>query len=79
MVIREEIDDFPDHQYDVLWQQKCWDILYILYFDADSGVFVQEISQESMGADLFQHYLAQIPNPINFLMIKEKMIKRMYS
>ena len=42
-------------------------------------MFVQEISQESMGAELFQDYLEHIITPINFLMIKEKMIKRMYS
>lgn len=74
MVIQEEIDDFPDHKYDILWQQKCWDILYILYFDSDSGVFVQEISQESMGTELFYDYLEHIKAPINFLMIKQKMI-----
>ena len=38
--LEEEIDDFPDHIFEIDWQQKCWDILYLLYFDADSHVFV---------------------------------------
>jgi len=78
MVIQAEIDDFPDYKYEEVWQQKCWDILYLLYYDIDSGVFVQEISEESMGRELYLDYVDHVETPINFLMIKEKMKKHMY-
>jgi hypothetical protein len=28
VVFVNEIDDFPDTTFNVIWQQKCWDILY---------------------------------------------------
>jgi hypothetical protein len=28
VVFVNEIDDFPDSVFNVIWQQKCWDILY---------------------------------------------------
>lgn len=78
MLYQEEIDDFPDYKFETLWQQKCWDILYQLYFDIDSGAFLQDISEEAMGHDFFTDYINTIEVPINFLMIKKKMTKYLY-
>lgn len=70
MIFQEETDDFPDYKFDVIWQQKCWDILYILYFDNESAPFLQEISEETMGPEFYEDYVSVIKYPINFLMIK---------
>ena len=78
MEIREEIDDFPDHKFDLQWQQKCWDILYVLYFDSEAGIFIQEINDKIWDPEMFKMYQAQISNPINLPNIKEKMINRVY-
>lgn len=79
LVYQEEIDDFPDYKFQVVWQQKCWDILYRLYYDVESQAFLCDISEEAMGSEFYQDYISVIRHPINFLMIKEKMIKNYYS
>ena len=56
----EEVDDFPDYKFDVLWQQKCWDILYKLYFDVDSAAFLCDISAEAMGQEFYNDYVSTI-------------------
>ena len=53
LIYQEEIDDFPDYKFTVVWQQKCWDILYRLYYDVDSGPFLSDISEEAMGAEFY--------------------------
>lgn len=78
LIIQEEVDDFPDFRFNEVWRQKCWDILYRLYYDVDSGPFLQDISEEVMGRDFYEDYITTIEHPINFLMIKQKMIKHMY-
>jgi len=78
LIYQEEIDDFPDYKFAVVWQQKCWDILYRLYYDIESSAFLADISEEAMGEEFYQDYVSTIKFPLNFLMIKEKMIKRMY-
>ena len=78
LVYVEEIDDFPDYKFSVVWQQKCWDVLYRMYYDVESSAFLQEISPEAMGDEFYQDYISTIKFPINFLMIKQKMIQQMY-
>ena len=72
--IQEEIDDFPDYKFEHVWQQKCWDILYRLYFMLDSGPFIAEISEEAFGPELWEDYTSIIETPINLPMIKARMI-----
>ena len=73
VIIQEEVDDFPDYKFDDVWLQKCWDILYLMYYDVESSIFVMEISEAAMGADFYYEYINTIATPINFLMIKQKM------
>ena len=63
-----------------MWQQKCWDILYKLYYDFHSAPFLDAISEEAMGQECFEDYVRHIkPNvPINFRMIKQKLIEHLY-
>lgn len=75
----EEIDDFPDYVFPEVWKRKCWDILYILYFDADAGFFVEDISREVMGDELYLEYVDTIKYPINFLNVKKNMIDCKYT
>jgi hypothetical protein len=49
-----------------------------LYYDVESGAFLLPITPESMGKDGYEDYCSIIANPINFLDIKEKMIKNYY-
>ena len=65
----EEIDDFEDYSFSEIWKQKCWDILYLLYFDPDSGPFMSEFTREALG-EIYSDYMDQIKEPINFQMIK---------
>jgi hypothetical protein len=53
LVYQVEIDDFPDYKFTVVWQQKCWDILYRLYYDIEAGAFLQDISAQSMGEEFY--------------------------
>lgn len=73
-VYYEEVeDDFPETTFDVAWQQKCWDILYHLWFDEEAAIFLKEISEEEMGADCYEAYIESIEHPVNFSMIKAKL------
>lgn len=68
--IVEEVDDFMDYAFpDELWKQKCWDILYIQYFDYDAQAFLMPLTRETLGED-FDDYMEVIRHPINFIMIK---------
>ena len=60
LIFDEEVDDFPDYKFDVLWQQKCWDILCKLYFDVDSAAFLCDISAEAMGQEFYNDYVSTI-------------------
>lgn len=50
----------------------------MLYFDVDSGAFLMDISEEAMGTDFYYDYVNTISTPINFHMIKQRMINREY-
>lgn len=80
-VVDQDLDDFPDYTFPIEWQQNCWLILYHLYFHEDSWAFLQDISEEAMGSQMFEDYLRTIePNlPMNFMVVKKKMTAGLYS
>jgi len=80
-IVDQDLDDFPDYTFPIEWQQNCWLILYHLYFHEDSWAFLQDISEEAMGSQMFEDYIRTIePNlPMNFIVVKKKMIKGLYS
>lgn len=77
MEIKEEVDDFDDVTFSEVWRQKCWDILYLLYFNPDAGPFLCDISRETLGEN-FDDYIQVIQTPITFQMVKEKCKRNLY-
>ena len=78
VVFVNEIDDFPDTTFNVIWQQKCWDILYKQYYDKEAWVFTQDISEEAMGTDCYYQYIEMIDKPMTFNIVKNKLRLNMY-
>ena len=78
VVYVNEIDDFPDTTFNVIWQQKCWDILYKQYYDKEAWIFTQDISEESLGYECYNQYISTIDKPMTFNIVKNKMKLKMY-
>ena len=64
-VIDEEEDDFDDVRF-TGWRQACKDILYLLYYDEDSGPFVTPLTPEALGDDVYAAYIETIERPMDF-------------
>lgn len=78
LVVKEELDDFDDYQFREIWQMKCWRILYQLFFSEHAQPFLDPLTEESMGSELYRDYSRTIQKPINFFMVKERMIAHIY-
>jgi hypothetical protein len=58
--------------------QKCWDVLGKIYYHYEATDFLEPITVEAFGQQLYDDYCAVIENPMDISTVMERMKSNYY-
>ena len=71
-------DPFAEEKFQDPDMQKCWLILGVLYYHYEVSDFLEPVTEEKVGADIYEEYCQTVRNPMDIGTVMSKMRAHAY-